>query len=110
MKYFALKRYFFIIVLMLPNLVFSHGGRTNAEGCHNNRKTGEYHCHGGGASKPPMLRNSNSGSGNENYCGSKYLCKEMDSCKEAQHYLNECGLSRLDADNDGIPCESLCGN
>jgi Excalibur calcium-binding domain len=108
-RYSALKRYVFIIVLMLPNLVFSHGGRTNAEGCHNNRKTGEYHCHGG-ASKLLMLKNSNSASGNEGSCGSKYLCKDMDSCNEAKYYLNECGLSRLDADNDGIPCESICGN
>jgi hypothetical protein len=23
----------------------SHGGGLNAEGCHNNRKTGDYHCH-----------------------------------------------------------------
>ncbi|MDJ0599552.1 MAG: YHYH domain-containing protein [Crocosphaera sp.] len=25
--------------------VLSHPGRTNSEGCHNNRATGEYHCH-----------------------------------------------------------------
>ncbi|MDH5478268.1 MAG: YHYH domain-containing protein [Nitrospinota bacterium] len=23
----------------------AHGGRTNKDGCHTNRKTGEYHCH-----------------------------------------------------------------
>jgi hypothetical protein len=27
-------------------LVHAHPGGLNAEGCHNNRKTGEYHCHG----------------------------------------------------------------
>ena len=27
----------------------THGGRTNSQGCHNNRKTGGYHCHGGGS-------------------------------------------------------------
>ena len=41
-------------------------------------------------------------------CGSKRYCKEMTSCEEARFYLNECGLSRLDRDNDSIPCESLC--
>lgn len=25
---------------------FAHSGRTNSEGCHTNRKTGDYHCHG----------------------------------------------------------------
>ncbi|CAM3042978.1 thermonuclease family protein [Dichelobacter nodosus] len=41
-------------------------------------------------------------------CGSKRFCKQMSSCHEAMYYLNQCGLSRLDRDNDGIPCESLC--
>lgn len=41
-------------------------------------------------------------------CGSKRYCKEMTSCEEATFYLNQCGLSRLDADHDGVPCESLC--
>ena len=24
---------------------YAHGGGLNAQGCHNNRKTGDYHCH-----------------------------------------------------------------
>lgn len=31
---------------------FSHSGRTNSEGCHNNRKTGGYHCHNGSRVRP----------------------------------------------------------
>ncbi|MGE4384109.1 MAG: excalibur calcium-binding domain-containing protein [Arcobacter sp.] len=41
-------------------------------------------------------------------CQSKKTCKQMSSCKEAIFYLNECGLSKLDRDKDGIPCESIC--
>lgn len=41
-------------------------------------------------------------------CGSKRVCAEMNSCAEAMHYLNVCGLSRLDRDKDGVPCESIC--
>ena len=41
-------------------------------------------------------------------CGSKRTCGEMESCAEARSYLEKCGLSRLDGDGDGIPCESLC--
>lgn len=41
-------------------------------------------------------------------CGFKTVCRQMESCEEAQHYLNDCGLSRLDRDNDGVACESLC--
>lgn len=36
-------------------------------------------------------------------------CKEMSSCEEAKFYLNQCNASRLDRDNDGIPCENVCG-
>lgn len=41
-------------------------------------------------------------------CGSKRYCKQMNSCEEARFYLNQCGLKRLDRDNDGVPCESIC--
>lgn len=41
-------------------------------------------------------------------CGSKRTCGQMDSCEEARYYLTHCGLSRLDGDGDGTPCESLC--
>jgi len=41
-------------------------------------------------------------------CGSKYYCKDMSSCAEARFYLTQCGLSRLDRDDDSIPCESIC--
>jgi hypothetical protein len=42
-------------------------------------------------------------------CGSKRYCGEMNSCAEANYYLNTCGVSRLDGDGDGTPCESICG-
>jgi 5-methylcytosine-specific restriction endonuclease McrA len=33
-------------VLTLPSIdAYSHGGGLNSSGCHNNRKTGDYHCH-----------------------------------------------------------------
>jgi endonuclease YncB( thermonuclease family) len=41
-------------------------------------------------------------------CGGKSTCGQMSSCSEARHYLNDCGLTKLDRDHDGIPCESLC--
>lgn len=41
-------------------------------------------------------------------CGEKTTCKQMESCAEARFYLEQCGLSRLDNDKDGVPCESLC--
>jgi endonuclease YncB( thermonuclease family) len=40
-------------------------------------------------------------------CGPKRTCGQMDDCEEARRYL-ACGLTGLDGDGDGIPCESLC--
>ena len=42
-------------------------------------------------------------------CEGKRTCKEMDSCEKARFYLTQCSVSSLDRDNDGVPCESICG-
>lgn len=51
--------------------------------------------------------NINISSGNFT-CVGKRFCREMRSCAEANFYLNQCGVSILDRDHDGIPCESIC--
>lgn len=38
----------------------------------------------------------------------KTKCGQMSSCAEARFHLESCGISRLDGDGDGMPCESLC--
>jgi len=38
-------------------------------------------------------------------CEEKTICSQMNSCKEAKFYLQNCNLKRLDKDKDGIPCE-----
>lgn len=42
-------------------------------------------------------------------CGTKKYCKHMDSCAEAYYFLEQCDLTRLDRDKNGVPCESICG-
>ncbi len=90
----------------------AHGGGLNAEGCHNNRKTGDYHCHRPQrAAQPPVNQAPRLVPGAQastRSCGAKQYCTQMTSCEEAQFYFRECGLSRLDGDSDGVPCESLC--
>jgi len=41
-------------------------------------------------------------------CGERRTCKQMRSCEEARFHLTRCGLTRLDGDRDGVPCEKLC--
>lgn len=36
-------------------------------------------------------------------------CREMSSCAEAHHKFTVCRHTKRDADDDGIPCEDLCG-
>jgi len=48
-------RPFALLVLAITcSAASAHGGGLNSEGCHNNRKTGDYHCHGAPASPPPI--------------------------------------------------------
>ena len=41
-------------------------------------------------------------------CGTKNYCDEMVSCAEAMFHLESCGVTRLDGDHDGVPCEDIC--
>lgn len=35
----------FLWLATVPNVALAHGGGLDKNGCHTNRKTGEYHCH-----------------------------------------------------------------
>jgi len=44
-------------------------------------------------------------------CSGKIHCAEMSSCAEAKFYLRNCPGTKMDGDNDGIPCEKQwCGH
>lgn len=43
-------------------------------------------------------------------CGDRRpYCNNMSSCHDALYYLEICRRKRLDKDDDGIPCEAICG-
>ena len=44
------------VLLTVAEFAHSHGGGLNAEGCHNNRKTGDYHCHRGNTKPKSSLK------------------------------------------------------
>lgn len=99
-------------IVLGAGLAEPHGGGLNAEGCHNNRKTGDYHCHRAPRAAQPASPAQRlapiPGGGGKQSCGGKSTCGQMASCSEAMFYLNSCGVSRLDGDGDGVPCESIC--
>lgn len=42
-------------------------------------------------------------------CPPRRYCTQIGSCEEAKYYLANCSWGwRLDADSDGVPCESIC--
>lgn len=43
-------------------------------------------------------------------CNRRPTCTKMKSCAEADFYFRQCGHFERDGDNDGIPCEALCGD
>lgn len=82
----------------------AHPGGLNAEGCHNNRKTGDYHCHRG-AQSPKRTYGASSGS-----AGAFRNCAEARVAGAAPVYRGEPGYGEhLDRDNDGIGCEPYRG-
>ena len=82
-------------------LAYPHGGRTNSDGCHTKKSTGQYHCHNGSSkssSKSFGLLNSSSGSYRN--------CKEARAAGVTPLRRGDPGYSKkLDRDRDGIACE-----
>lgn len=45
-----------LVFLLLASNVHAHGGGLNSDGCHANRKTGDYHCHRAPNAATPQAR------------------------------------------------------
>ena len=88
-----------VAVLCQPVIItplFAHGGRTAADGCHNDRQNGGRHCHGG----------SSEGSSPKKPGGPYANCTAAREAGAAPVRRGEPGYGpRLDRDGDGIGCE-----
>jgi hypothetical protein len=82
----------------------AHGGGLNAEGCHKNRKTGDYHCHRDGSSGASQSKSSKVMSA---YSGGAFAnCTAARAAGAAPIKRGDPGYgSRLDRDDDGVGCE-----
>jgi hypothetical protein len=45
----------------------------------------------------------------EFYCDGRQYCSQMKSYDEAKFFLDNCPNTKMDGDNDGIPCERQFG-
>ena len=55
------------LILTCSSYALAHGGGLNSEGCHNNRSTGQYHCHRGSGSGSSSSGSSSSSLGESYY-------------------------------------------
>jgi hypothetical protein len=99
-----------VLIGLAATTANGHGGGLNADGCHTNRKTGEYHCHRPQAAKPAetprepaKLYDAPSQSERPVTFGS---CAAARAAGYSRMKVGQPGYSRrLDRDGDGIACE-----
>jgi len=96
-------------LLMLPvpaGPALAHGGGLNAEGCHTNRKTGEYHCHRSPNQSSSRSNAQQSRNVQPRRNGAYRNCTEARAAGAAPVYRGQPGYGpHLDRDGDGIGCE-----
>ena len=76
-----------IAILAMPVTAFAHGGGLNKEGCHNNRSTGDYHCHRGSSSSSSSSLGSSSSSMHENHFN-RLLARQLGGRTEVTYQYN----------------------
>jgi hypothetical protein len=88
--------------VLLPSAASGHGGGLNAEGCHNNRKTGDYHCHRGSIHQAVSSQPKRASNGTTYYRN----CSHARAAGAAPVRVGEPGYGKhLDRDGDGVGCE-----
>lgn len=91
------------LLIMMPQPLSAHGGRTAADGCHNDRKNGGRHCHGGSSAAPSRSRTANLGALQS---GAYANCSAARAAGAAPVRRGDPGYGgHLDRDNDGVGCE-----
>lgn len=101
-----------VALLVGVSMASAHPGGLNAQGCHNDRKHGGYHCHR--SSSPPVqaftsraLSGGGEGSGRGPRGGGAFAnCSAARAAGAAPVRLGDPGYGRhLDRDGDGVGCE-----
>lgn len=109
------------LALLAAGSASAHGGGLNAEGCHTNRKTGDYHCHRAPAAAPAYrpqaaaptqfaparsTLNRAAPAPRRPYAN----CTEARAAGAAPVHRGDPGYGpHLDRDNDGVGCEPYRG-
>ena len=98
----ALATFAFFASIAPTQAVFAHSGGLNSDGCHAGSQP--YHCHRPQSQRPAQIQPLFSGTTGD------MDCSDFRTWREAQDFYQSAGPGdphRLDADADGIACESL---
>ena len=88
-------------LLHVPCIAWAHGGGLDTSGCHTNRKTGDYHCHGANPASPLELA-APAPPRDVSYPN----CTAVRNAGAAPIRRGDPGYGKhLDRDNDGVGCE-----
>jgi hypothetical protein len=94
-----------LILIFASEAISAHGGGLDSKGCHNNRKTGDYHCH---RVQPSAKSETNSLSSAQRFTAGRAFrnCAEARAAGAAPARREEPGYGpHLDHDSDGVGCE-----
>lgn len=101
-----------LIALAVPLTSSAHSGGLDKNGCHTNRKTGDYHCHRGASIAPRSIESPRNNlapwpaGSNRPFAN----CAEARAAGAAPVRRGEPGYGpHLDRDNDGVGCEPYRG-
>lgn len=105
-----MRAYLLTCLLVFTGVAFAHSGGLNREGCHNDRKNGGYHCHGGGSAAPAMPSGAygfdSGGRASSSGGGAFPNCAAARAAGAAPVRRGDPGYgSHLDRDGDGVGCE-----
>lgn len=96
-----------LLLMALPQPVLGHTGGLAADGCHNDRKNGGRHCHGGSNSSPPTGSSSHRALGVQSQSDAAYpSCSAARAAGAAPVRRGQAGYGpHLDRDGNGVGCE-----
>jgi len=98
-----------ILLLFFPLVIYAHPGKLDANGCHTNKKTGEYHCHQVKDTAKPVTKEEKSNFENVKlisvYDGDTF--KVSLSCKQ-EVLCGQIGVRVRGVDTPEIKTENAC--
>ena len=98
-----------VLLLTASTAGVAHPGGLNGEGCHNNQRTGDYHCHRGGGPAPEQRDRPRSLFGLGQVAAFRN-CAEARAAGAAPVRRGQPGYgTHLDRDGDGVGCEPYRG-